>query len=122
MDIVLIGLGNVATGLGRNFRGAGHNILEILKMKATPARALAYEWESEMTNYSSVINLNDQAYIIAGADSAISEVISNLSLPRKVVAHTAASVPMHVLKKVTDHHGVLYPLQSLRKEMRGLPD
>jgi predicted short-subunit dehydrogenase-like oxidoreductase (DUF2520 family) len=49
-------------------------------------------------------------------------VIADLKLPGKVVAHTAASVSKHVLKDVSNHYGVFYPLQSLRKEMPGLPD
>jgi hypothetical protein len=34
------------------------------------------------------------------------------------VVHTAGSVPQTVLAGITEDHGVLYPLQSLRKEIR----
>jgi len=43
-------------------------------------------------------------------------------LPKKVVAHTAASVSKDVLKNVTEHYGVFYPLQSLNKENIALPE
>ena len=122
MDIVIIGSGNVAAVLGRKFKAAGHNILQIYSRNASAASALAYEWDTESTNYKSLINTNAEVYIVAVSDDAIDDVIKDIHLPRKVVAHTAASVPGEILKPVTDHYGVFYPLQSLRKEMTGLPD
>ncbi len=122
MDIVIIGSGNVATVLGRKFKAAGHNILQIFSRNASAASALAYEWDSESTNYKSMINKTADVYIIAVPDDSIDDVAADLRLPGKVVAHTAASVPKEVLKKVTAHYGVFYPLQSLRKEMTTLPD
>src|SRR5687767_10270773 len=122
MDIVILGSGNVAAVLGRKFKAAGHTILQIVSRNASVASQLAYEWDTESTNYSSIINRNADVYIIAVSDDAIDDVVADLQLPRKVVAHTAASVSKDVLKNVSDHYGVFYPLQSLRKEMPGLPD
>lgn len=122
MDIVIIGSGNVAAVLGRKFKTAGHRILQVYSRNASAASELAYEWDTESTNYKSLINLNADVYIIAINDDAIPAVVTGLYLPGKVVAHTAASVPMEVLKEVTGHYGVFYPLQSLRKEMKELPD
>lgn len=122
MDIVIIGSGNVAAVLGRKFKEAGHAILQIYGRNASAASNLAYEWDTESTNYISLINKSADIYIIAVPDDAIHEVVSELRLPGKVVAHTAASVPKEVLQKVTAHYGVFYPLQSLRKEIEVLPD
>ncbi len=122
MDIVIIGSGNVAAVLGRKFKAAGHNIVQIYSRNASAATELAYEWDTESTNYKILINKNADVYIIAVSDDAIDDVIVDISLPGRVVAHTAASVPKEVLKKVTQHYGVFYPLQSLRKEMETLPD
>lgn len=122
MDIVIIGSGNVAAVLGRKFKAAGHNILQIFSRNASAASELAYEWDTESTNYKILINKNADVYIIAVSDNAIDDTTNNLKLPGKVVAHTAASVPKEVLKNVTDHYGVFYPLQSLRKEMKTIPD
>jgi predicted short-subunit dehydrogenase-like oxidoreductase (DUF2520 family) len=121
MDIIIIGSGNVASVLGRKFKSAGHNIIQVYSRNASEASKLAYEWDTESTNYKSLINNNADVYIIAVADDAIVNVADNLKLPGKVVAHTAASVPKEVLKEVTSHYGVFYPLQSLRKEMTSLP-
>ena len=122
MDIVILGSGNVAAVLGRKFKAAGHTILQIVSRNASVASKLAYEWDTESTNYSSIINRNADVYIIAVSDDAIEEVVADLQLPRKVVAHTAASVSKEVLKNVSDHYGVFYPLQTLHKDDLALPD
>ncbi len=107
--------------MGRKFKASGHTILQIVSRNASAASALAYEWDTESTNYLSLINKNADVYIIAVSDGAISELVADLKLPGKVVAHTAASVSKEVLKNVSAHYGVFYPLQSLRKEMTVLP-
>ena len=122
MNIVIIGSGNVAAVLGRKFRAAGHQILQVVGRNAAAASALAYEWDAVSTNYLSAINRNGDIYLIAVTDDAIDDVVKELKLPGKVVAHTAASVSKEILKKVTEHYGVFYPLQSLRKDMKNLPD
>ncbi|MGN7786749.1 Rossmann-like and DUF2520 domain-containing protein [Niabella sp. 22666] len=122
MNIVIIGSGNVAAVLGRKFVAAGHHIVQILSRNASAASELAYEWNTESANYSSLINKDADVYIIAVADDAIGDVANDLRLPGKVVAHTAAAVKMDVLKEVTDNYGVFYPLQSLRKEQEQIPE
>ena len=116
MEIVIIGSGNVAATLGRKFKAAGHEILQVVSRNASAASKLAYEWDTESTNYPSIINRNAEVYLIAVSDDAIDEVIADLKLPGKVVVHTAASVSKDILKGVSGHHGVFYPLQSLHSE------
>ena len=122
MKIVIIGSGNVAAVLGRKFKAAGHQILQVLSRNAQAASRLAYEWDTESANYISLLNKDADVYIIAVNDDAIDQVASEIKLPGKVVAHTAASVSKEVLKNVTEHFGVFYPIQSLRKEMTTLPE
>ena len=122
MDIVIIGSGNVAAVLGRKFKAAGHKILQVYSRNASAASELAYEWDAESTNYKSMISKNAELYLVAVSDTAIAEVIDGLLLPGKLVVHTAAAVPMDILQPVTDHYGVFYPLQSLRKEISHVPD
>ncbi len=122
MDIVMIGSGNVAAVLGRKFAAAGHKIIQVVSRNATAASELAYEWDTESANYMSLISRRADVYVIAVTDSAIAEVVADLKLPGKVVAHTAGSVTKEVLKSVTDHYGVLYPLQTIRKDINYLPD
>jgi predicted short-subunit dehydrogenase-like oxidoreductase (DUF2520 family) len=122
MNIVIIGSGNVAAVLGRKLKAAGHNIMQIMSRNASAASVLAYEWDTESANYMSLLNKTADVYLIAVSDDAISDIATGLHLPGKVVAHTAASVPKEAIKNITQHYGVFYPLQSLRKEMNDLPD
>ncbi len=122
MQIVIIGTGNVASVLGRKFVAAGHTIVQVVGRNSTAASALAYEWNTVSTDYLSIINQQADVYLLAVSDMALPAVAGELKLPGKVVAHTAASVPADVLKTVTDHYGVFYPLQSIRKEMTALPE
>jgi len=122
MKIVIIGSGNVATVFGKKFKAAGHEILQVASRNASAASALAYQLDTVSTNYPSVINPNADIYLIAVSDDAIDDIAKDLKLPGKVVAHTAASVSMDVLKSITNHYGVFYPLQSLRKEMQEFPE
>jgi predicted short-subunit dehydrogenase-like oxidoreductase (DUF2520 family) len=122
VEIVIIGTGNTATVLGKKFKNAGHLILQVVGRNAFEAKKIAELWKTDFTNKWDVVNTGADVYIIAISDDAIGEVTNHLKLPGKVVAHTAASVPKEILKPVTDHYGVFYPLQSLRKEMTDLPD
>ncbi|MBK7560646.1 MAG: DUF2520 domain-containing protein [Chitinophagaceae bacterium] len=122
MDIVIIGSGNVAAVLGRKFKAAGHTILQVVSRNSKMASALAYEWDTVSTNYKSQTNKKADVYIIAVSDEAIDDITIDFRLPGKIVAHTAASVPKEVLKNVSEHYGVFYPLQSLKKDMTTIPN
>lgn len=122
MEIVIIGTGNTATILGRKLRAAGHRIVQVYGRDTNAASTLAYELDTESTNYWNIVNRDADLYILAVSDIAVEEVLSELNLPDKTIVHTAASVSKNVLKSATQHFGVFYPLQSLKKEMRHLPD
>jgi predicted short-subunit dehydrogenase-like oxidoreductase (DUF2520 family) len=121
MNIVIIGTGNAATVLGRKFKQAGHRIIQVFGRDPSAASRLAYQLDTESTNYWSVIRKDADIYLIAVADDAISDVAKHVHVPGKVVAHTAASIKKEVLKNMSQHYGVFYPLQSLRKDKVELP-
>jgi predicted short-subunit dehydrogenase-like oxidoreductase (DUF2520 family) len=122
MNIIIIGTGNAATVLGKKFRKAGHRIIQVFGRDASAASKLAYQFDTESTNYWSVIRKDADFYLIAVADEAINEVAKHVNVPGKVVAHTAGSVKKDVLRNMSHHYGVFYPLQSLRKDADELPD
>src|SRR5829696_5227527 len=122
MDIVIIGTGNTATVLGRKLRKAGHNIVQVFGRNSSEASELAYELNTESTNYWNVVNRNADLYILAVSDIAIEEVFEELRLSDKTIVHTAASVSKDVLKKGSEHYGVFYPLQSLKKDLGYIPE
>jgi predicted short-subunit dehydrogenase-like oxidoreductase (DUF2520 family) len=123
MNIVIIGTGNTATLLGRKLKAAGHEILQVFGRNSMEASELAYELDTESTNYWNIVNRNADLYILAVSDIAIRELIQELRLPEStIVVHTAAAVEKDIFKGTTEHYGVFYPLQSLRKEQIYLPD
>ncbi|MFN2458042.1 MAG: Rossmann-like and DUF2520 domain-containing protein [Chitinophagaceae bacterium] len=122
MEIVIIGTGNTATVLGRMLKAAGHNITQVYGRNAKDASDLAYELDTESTNYWSVVNKNADIYILAVSDIAIAEVLEELRLPPKTIVHTAAAVSKNILQKTSEHFGVFYPLQTLKKNTNQLPD
>jgi len=122
MEIVIIGTGNTATVLAHKLKKAGHHIVQVFGRDSMAASELAYELETDSTNYWNVVNREADIYILAVSDIAIEEVIKELHLPTSTIVHTAASVSKDVLKNATSHYGVFYPLQSLKKGVKELPD
>ena len=55
-------------------------------------------------------------------DEALYQISTWLKLDPRLVAHTAGTVPMNTLEQVSSNFGVVYPLQSLRKENRQVPE
>ena len=121
MNITLIGSGNVATVLGRLLKDKEHAIVEICSRNKSHAATLAAELNAAICNSPKNINNQSDIYIIAVSDDAVSRVISSLSLGEKFVVHTCGSISKDVLKNTSKNYGVLYPLQSLRKETSYVP-
>ena len=122
MRIVMIGTGNVATILGRKISGAGHEVAQVYGRAATHARTLSEQLQTAYTTNIEQLDNRADLYIIAVADAAIPAVAASLQVKDKLVVHTAGSVSREVLKKSSKRYGILYPLQSLRREMHQLPD
>jgi len=121
MKIVLIGSGNVATILGRKIAGAGHDITQVFSRHNKHAAALAAILNCDHTSEWKGIRLDADIYIAAIADTAVQKLSDQISLKQKLVVHTAGSVSIDVLKNVSTNYGIIYPLQSLRKEINDFP-
>jgi predicted short-subunit dehydrogenase-like oxidoreductase (DUF2520 family) len=117
MQIVIIGSGNVATVLGRLCKRNGHEILQVISRHAAHAKLLADELGCAYADFSDKMNDHAGLYLLAVADTALQELNSKFDLGNKLIVHTAGSVSKNVLKDISHNYGVLYPLQSLRKEM-----
>lgn len=122
MRTVIIGTGNVATVLSRLIRQAGHDIVQVVGRNETAARNLAVIAASKAVTDLQHLNREADLYIIAVSDDAIAPVAALLQTGRKPIVHTAGSVSKEVLKVCSTNYGVLYPLQSLRREMDLLPE
>ena len=118
MQIVIIGSGNVASVLGRLCKQNGHQVLQVISRNANHAKELADELNCAYAGYSGDMNSHAELYLVAVADTALFDLNQNFNLGNKLILHTAGSVSKDVLKNVSVNYGVLYPLQSLRKEMQ----
>jgi predicted short-subunit dehydrogenase-like oxidoreductase (DUF2520 family) len=121
MKVVLIGSGNVATVLGRKIYGADHEIMQVFSPNEKHAIELAGILKCAYTSSWKNIDRHADIYIVAIADHSLQQIAEHLSLEHKLVVHTAGSVSKDILQKVSTNYGVLYPLQSLRKEIKEFP-
>jgi predicted short-subunit dehydrogenase-like oxidoreductase (DUF2520 family) len=122
MRVAIIGSGNVATVLGRLIRSKGHEVVQVMSRTIDHARKLGEELGTAYTDFSGLPDATADMYIAAVADFAVRDCLPHIQLQDKLVVHTAGSVSKDVLKILSVNYGVLYPLQSLRKEMEFIPD
>jgi predicted short-subunit dehydrogenase-like oxidoreductase (DUF2520 family) len=121
MDIVLIGSGNVATVFGRKSLAAGHRILQVYSRNEAHANQLATRLGTVSTSYISTIEKKADLLVLALRDEALVSFVHELGTTRSVLAHVSGAVSADILRSSGDRYGVLYPLQSLRKEIEFMP-
>jgi predicted short-subunit dehydrogenase-like oxidoreductase (DUF2520 family) len=122
MKVVIIGSGNVAAVLGGKIRLAGHTLVQVVARRAEPAALLAQEWGCGYSTRWDETDRNADLYLVALSDRALEELGNVLTLPGRLVVHTAGAVAASVLKPVSARSGVLYPLQSLKAAIRPYPE
>ncbi len=122
MNVVIIGSGNVATTLARLMQKNDHKVIQVASRNIENAKLLADELQSTYIDYNGTLDKSADIFIIAVSDMAIYECVQHFNIHDKLIVHTAGSVSKDVLKNVSYNYGVLYPLQSLRKEMELIPD
>lgn len=124
MNITLIGTGHASTVLGRKFRNAGHSIHQVLSRQERAANELASLFQASVFGSIGHPILSDTDFVIlAVPDQAIETTAAQLQLNEKAtLLHVAGSVSIHVLNKYTPNYGVLYPLQTMRKEAEVIPE
>ncbi len=115
MKIVLLGSGNVATQLGRSFKMAGQDIVQVWSKNKEHAEELAGSLASQSITDLSEISLSADLYIIAVKDDAIKGLVASLSLQDQLIVHTSGSTGLDVLNGVSSKTGVFYPLQTFSK-------
>jgi predicted short-subunit dehydrogenase-like oxidoreductase (DUF2520 family) len=115
MRTIILGSGNVATTLGERICVAGHEVQQVFSRTEAAANKLARLVGAQPVTRREHIKPGADLYLIAVADAAIADICGWLRVTG-VVVHTAGSVAMDVLRSCSSNYGVLYPLQSLRKE------
>lgn len=121
MNVNIIGSGNVATVLGRMVKKAGHCIKCVSSRNIANAEVLAFELNARGCSSISEIETDNDIYIIAVSDAAIEKINTELYVGDKLVVHTSGSVSLSSIRNTSLNTGVLYPLQSMRKEINHEP-
>lgn len=116
MRVVIIGAGNVATVLGGLIIKNGHKVVQVVSRNAANAQLLGNTLGCPFTEDSGIIDKTADLYLIAVTDNAMTELDERFNFGDRLVVHTAGAVSKDVLKNITTNYGVIYPLQSLRKE------
>ncbi len=120
MNVTLVGSGNVAFVLSKLLVSAGHSICEVLGRNAETVNSIFRLTGAKVTLNFSDAGKETDLCILAVSDSAIGPVADQLNLKQQLIVHTSGAMSKEVLNKFSNY-GVLYPLQSLRKEMETLP-
>lgn len=115
-SVVFIGAGNLATQLAQALTRKGIKVKQIYSRTLESAKELAKKVDADCIDDLSLLMNDADLYIISVKDSAIEEVLMNLSLDKdRLVVHTAGSISMEVMSGSTNHYGVFYPLQTFSK-------
>ena len=112
--ILLVGSGNVATHLGINLKKNNYIIDQVFSRNIDNAKDLAQKVDSDFTNNPEKIVESDLT-IIAINDDSIKDVIHYL--PNIPTVHTSGNTNINILKNNFTNYGVIYPLQSFKKDM-----
>ena len=121
MNISIIGSGNIAFVLGQLFKQSNYSINEVIGRNATTIEQLAEKLNARTCVDIKDIDKSSDVYILAVKDDAVATVAAQLRLNDKLLVHTCGSVSINVLSTASLNYGVLYPLQSLRKELNYQP-
>ena len=120
MNITIIGTGNTALVLGKLLKEAGHTIDRIWGRNTTALREIVNTLNAEAISNLAHMKSDADVCLIAVADSAIETVSKGLNVDKTLVVHTSGATSKEALNRFPNY-GVLYPLQSLRKEMQYIP-
>lgn len=118
MDIVFLGAGNLATNLALSLKETGYNIKQVYSRTEQSAKSLAKLTDSFFTNNLKEVLSEADIFVIAVKDDVIGEVLSQLSIKKGLLVHTAGSVPAGILSEYSKDFGVFYPLQTFNKHKR----
>ena len=117
MEIVVIGSGNVATHFAHALQNVGHSIKQVYSRNLASAQLLASQVDAEAVNDFAHITDDADLYILAITDDALYDVVTQIPPKHGICVHTSGTVPMDVLKPLSQRIGVLYSPQTFVKSL-----
>jgi len=113
--IAIVGSGNVANYMGHLLKDNGFIIDKIISRNQLSGKTLADELNSSFS-VELVLTADIDLVLLCVNDDEIALVSQSIPKGDFVVCHCAGSIPMQVLDQHV-LHGVLYPLQSIHRDM-----
>lgn len=117
-NIFIGGTGQVAWALGRMLVQNGQRVYAVVGRSVDATLELAAELSANACRWEDLTLEAGDCLILAVKDDAIATCASLIPPSNAFVFHCAGAVSHHVLKTCGPHIGVMYPLQSLRKDIR----
>ncbi len=122
MKISLVGSGNVTHVLARLIKNTPHTINQIICRRPAEVSQLALQLAIPSVKEFGQPIADSDLYIIAISDSALTDLHKSLQIRSGIIVHTAGAVSSDALAAYGPATGVLYPLQSLKKELEFIPE
>lgn len=116
MNIAVIGSGNIATFFSRKLNATGFKIVQVMSKNIENAKALAAEFHCEATDQLSALDKTADIFLFAVKDDILLEMVKKISLPGKLVIHTAGSVGLVELSTISEQVACIWPVYSVQKD------
>ncbi len=113
-SVVILGAGSVATHLAHALNLHGYRIAQVYSRTSDSAELLSLKTNSEYITDIEHLKKDADLYIIALKDSVVECLIKKLAV-KGIAVHTSGTLPMSLLKHMSKHYGVFYPLQTFSK-------
>ena len=118
MVFAIIGSGNVATHISKALHKNGHQILQVWSRTFLNAQTLALELGAEVMHNLTDLNESVNCVILAVNDDVLSSVLKRIALKEQhILIHTSGTLSIDLLSAKAKNFGVLYPLQTLSKQV-----
>ena len=115
--VTLIGSGNIAHWMAYAMHKAGIAVKQVYSRQKIHAEALACKYGAEAIDSVSQLKPGSDFYLFVIKDDAFGSLLPQLPFRLPFAAHTGGSLSIHILKEYAEKYGILYPYQSLSKNM-----
>jgi len=125
--ISIIGSGNLAQHLSRNFENCGLRIVELYGRNLQKAKAITSKlYDARVTSDLDFSDSEASLFFLCVSDKAIADIADELVLPKgSVLVHCSGATPLEAIARDGAAYGVFYPLQtftaSRKVSFEGLP-
>lgn len=115
--VSLVGSGNIAHWLVYALKKAGVDIRQIYSRQLDHAKELAAKAGAGAIDNLRDLSPDSDLYIFSVKDDSYEILLSQLPFRLPLAVHTAGSLSIRIFEPYADSYGILYPYQSLNKNM-----